>query len=81
MRARTVSPGSLESVAPGQSAGRSVLEKTYDFMPGIPPPPCVRAASKDLRPSSTVSKREKSSLKSISGSITIQSASPFGPAM
>ena len=38
-------PGSLESVAPGQSAAASVVENTYDFMPGIPPPPCWRAAS------------------------------------
>ena len=73
--------GRFDSVAPGQSPGWSVVEKTYDFMPGMPPPPCRRAASQDLRPSSTQSKRAKSAPKSISGSIGIQSNSPFGPAM
>ncbi len=50
-------------------------------MPDIPPPPCCWLASQLLRPIRTASNRPISSPKSISGSITIQSISPSGPAM
>ena len=50
--------------------------------PGITsPPPCWRVASYVFRPRSTVSNSPMSAPKSMSGSMTIQSLSPLGPAM
>ena len=70
-------------VTSGWSACVMVREITNDFTPGIdpPPPPIFAIASNVLRPISSVSKWLKISEKSMSGSLTIQSASPFGPAM
>ena len=69
-------------VMPESSVERIVRDTTMVFIPGIvPPPPRVIATSNVRRPIKSVSKLLYNSRKSISGSMMIQSHSPFGPAM
>ena len=56
-------------------------EKTIVFIPGIAVLPCFTIISNVRRPISSVSNCLKSPVKSISGSMIIQSDSPLGPAM
>src|SRR5262249_47369204 len=73
---------SLKMRTPGYEAGGRVREKTTTSRPGIAPyPPCAVRTSYVLRPITAVSNSLNSAAKSMEGSITIQSYSPFGPAM
>ena len=73
-----VFPGSADTVAPGPSDGLRVRENTYALMPGILPQPYLRVS---LPADQDGVEFRKDGAKSISGSMTIQSFSPFGPAM
>ncbi len=81
--AATTSRGSsLTMLMPGRLEDGSVREKTTTSRPGMAPdPPCAVTTSYVLRPMTAVSNSLNRASKSIDGSITIQSASPFGPAM
>lgn len=79
----TIRSASPLRVACRQSPRLSVLEKTTFRMPGAggAAAPIFCIAWKVLRPMRKVSNQPISPAKSISGSITIQSYSPLGPAM
>jgi hypothetical protein len=68
-------------VTSGKSVPRNVFEKTTIFLPGIGAFPAFVMRSNVLRPINSVSYFANIAPKSISGSVTIQSSSPFGPAM
>jgi hypothetical protein len=78
--ATVASETSATIVTFGCTSGRSVREKTNVFAPE-PADPIAPATANVRRPMRKVSNSANSASKSMSGSMMIQSASPFGPAI